>query len=411
METRGDGRPGPSPDGPTVAVYRDLLLASSETFIRSQGEAMRRYRAHYVGMHRVRDLDLPSERVLVLNKGGAMGRASEWAFKLLGVSPPVVRAVRAIRPVLLHAHFGPDGAVALPLARRLGVPLVVTFHGYDATTSVEELRRSPFNSLRRVYVRRRAELARDVRLVVAVSRFIRDRLLAQGWPAEKIVVHYIGVDTDLFRPDPATRREPIVLFVGRLVEKKGVAYLIAAMREVQARLPDAEVVVVGKGRLRKSLEERAREAGVRARFLGGVPPEEVRGWMRRAAVLCAPSVTAANGDAEGLPIVVLEAMAMGLPVVGSLSAGIPEAVAHGVTGLLAPEGHVAALAAHLTAVLSDASLRERLGSSGRGRVVDEFDLLHQTARLEDIYDDARRAGGPRARERSAREHADKRNDA
>jgi colanic acid/amylovoran biosynthesis glycosyltransferase len=374
---------------PVVAVYRDDLFRASETYIPAQGESVRRYRSHYVCMHHVRALDVACGRTAVLNEGGRVNAVRERVFKLLGVGPRVDRTVRALRPALIHAHMGQDGAIMLPVARRLGLPLVVTFHGFDATATDETLRRQSLRT--RVYLRRREALKRGAQLLIAVSDFTRDRLLERGFPPEKIVVHYIGVDTEFFRPDPTVQREPLVLFVGRLIEKKGVAHLIAAMQEVQRRLPSAELVLVGSGTLRDSLERQAREAGVRARFLGRQAPAEVRAWMARARVLCAPSVQAANGDSEGLPIVALEAMAMGLPVVASASAGIPEAVVHGETGLLAGAGDRAALATHLQALLGDAELWQRMSAGAVRRVAERFDLRRQTAALEDLYDRARAA--------------------
>lgn len=369
-----------------VAIYRDCLLYKSETFIRAQAEAIRRYRPHYVCMRRVSDLDFADGRVLVLNRGDVVGRASERAFKAFGISPLVTRAARRLRPAVLHAHMGPDGAVALPLARQLGVPLVVTFHGYDATMTDDALRRS---RLGRIYVRRRETLARQARLFIAVSDFIRGELLERGYPEEKVIVHRIGVDTELFGADPTVAREPIVLFVGRLAEKKGVTHLISAMRSVQARIPHAELVVIGEGSLRSQLERQVQEQAVRARFLGRQSPSEVRGWMNRAHLLCVPSVRAADGDAEGLPIVLVEAMAMGLPVVGSRSAGIPEAVVQGVTGLLVPSGDAGALAEGIETLLTDTAAWQRMSAAGVQHVRERFDLRRQTAELEALYDRVR----------------------
>jgi len=373
---------------PVVAVYRNRLILTSETYIRTQGEALTRYSSYYVGMRRVpKGLELPSERVFVLNRGDTAGRARELAYQELGVSPRLVNAVRSVRPALLHAHLGVDGAAALPLARKLRVPLVVTFHGFDATATDEAARAR--GRRYRVYLRRREALKREARLFIAVSRFTRARMLDRGFPEDKIVLHYIGVDTETFRPDSAVSREPLVLFVGRLIEKKGVRHLIAAMREVQARVPEADLVIVGKGALKPELQRQARELGVRARFVEVATPEEVRAWMNRARVLCVPSVVAASGDAEGLPIVAMEAMAMALPIVGSTSAGLPEGVRHGTDGFLAAEGDERALASHLHALLTDAPLWERMSRAALENVRDRFDLRTQMAALERIYDAAR----------------------
>lgn len=374
-----------------VAVYRDTLLRRTETYIRAQGEAVRRYETHYVGMRRG-SLELPDARTIVLNRGGALGRIRELTFLTTGVSWTLEREIHARSAALIHAHLGVDGAAALPLARRLGLPLVVTFHGYDAAATDSAARARGYRY--RVYIRRRAALKRDARLFIAVSEFTRRRMVESGFPEDRVVVHYIGIDTELFHLEPAVVREPVVLFVGRLIEKKGVTYLIEAMRHVQAQIPSAELVIVGKGELKNALERQASDAAVRARFLGSLRSEEVRGWMSRAQVLCMPSVVAADGDAEGLPIVGLEAMAMGLPIVGSVSAGIPEAITDGEHGLLARERDSGSLARHIAALLGDAALRERISRAALDRVRERFDLRRQTALLEDLYDGARGVARP-----------------
>lgn len=404
---------------PVVAIYREMLLNFNEPYIRTQAEALARYRSFYVGASRVAGgLALPRDRTFVLGdgyravdrvldraltrlpsrgplrelaRGGVVARAGSTAFFKYGVSPRFERALRAVRPVLLHAHTGVSGAHVLPLARRLDLPFVVTFHGYDATASDEELARWPNRG--QVYLQRRAAMQRDVTRMIAVSAYIRDLLVARGWPAERLTVHHMGVDTTIFAPapdaTPLTERAPVVFFAGRLIEKKGLEYLIDALRLVRATVPGAELVVAGTGPRQGALAKRAAAAGVPVRFLGRTPPEEVRAWMARAALYCMPSVRAADGDAEGLPTALVEAMACGLPVVATVHAGTPEAVVHGETGLLAAERDVAGLAAHLTALLGDGALRTRMGAAARTRVLAHFDHRRQAAVLEEIYDEVR----------------------
>lgn len=371
-----------------MAVFRSELLRSTETYVRNQGEAVQRYRSHYVGLRRVEGLELPEDRTLVLNTGDRLGRAREALFERFGVSPTLDRAVRALRPAVVHAHLGYDGVTALPLVRRLGVPLVTTFHGSDATVNDEELLR--LGGVYRAYVHRRDALKRHGRLFIAVSEFVRGRMIERGWPDERIAVHYIGVDTECLRPDPAVVREPIVFFAGRLMEVKGVTHLIVAMRAVQARVPEAELVVAGRGKLRQQLERQASEAGVRARFLGVASPAEVRAWMNRARVFCLSSVTAATGHTEALSTVAMEAQAMGLPVVAFHSGGTAEAVVDGETGLLVRERDEVGLAERITALLTEPPLWTRLSAAGMERVRARFDLRRQTALLEELYDAARR---------------------
>src|SRR6185437_507604 len=150
--------------------------------------------------------------------------------------------------------------------------------------------------------------------------------------------HYNGVD--LARFPPGSGGPDLVLFVGRLVEKKGVEILIEAFARARAARPGASLVIIGDGPLRPRLERRAGEG---VRFLGALPPGDVADWMRRATVLAAPSVTARDGDAEGLPNVIVEAAASALPAVGSDHSGIPEAILDGETGFIVPERDAEAL--------------------------------------------------------------------
>jgi glycosyltransferase involved in cell wall biosynthesis len=201
-------------------------------------------------------------------------------------------------------------------------------------------------------------------------------------------VHHIGVDTRHFRPDGAVPRAAnLVLFVGRLVAKKGLTHLLAALPAVLRVVPEAELVVAGDGPLRAALEREAADAALPVRFLGVQPPAAVRDLMCRAAVLCAPGVVTALGDAEGLPMTIVEAQASGLPVVTTPSGGSAEGVVDGETGFVVPAADAAALATALVAVLGDAAWRERASAAARARALARFDLRTQTARLEDLYDE------------------------
>jgi glycosyltransferase involved in cell wall biosynthesis len=369
---------------PAVVIYRDWLLPPSETFVLGQAEALRRFTPYYVGLRLKKGLLTPKERTLVVNRGGLLGRASEVPYKLAAFAPNFFQRVQKLNPVLIHAHFGISGALALPLRRRLQVPMLVTYHGYEELIADEFARRSYFSH--RVYLRRREMLKREAQLFIAVSNYSQENLLKQGFPPDKIVVHYIGIDTDAFDPDPTVPREPVVLFVGRLVEQKGCEYLIKAMSKVQAVRPDVELVVIGDGELRPSLERLAKERLQRYRFLGVQPPESVRTWMNRAKVFSVPSVIAKSGDAEGFGMVFAEAQAMGLPVVSFASGGIPEAVAHGEVGFLAAERDWEELAKHILLLLEEDNLWHRFSEFGPRRVRALFDLQKQTGALEEIYE-------------------------
>lgn len=368
---------------PTVVFFSGRLLPPSETFIKAQAEGLQQFTPYYVGSRLIKGLELPSERTLTVNQGGVSGNLEEVVFKVSGFAPRLYQKVQQLKPTLIHAHFGVCGALALPLMRRLKLPMIVTFYGLDATMKDDYARRESIST--RVYLRRREALKREASLFIAVSEFIKEKLLEQGFPAEKTVAHYYGVDTEKFTPDPSVPREPVVLFVGRLAEKKGCEYLIQAMAQVQEQISDVELAIIGDGPLRESLEALAAKSLRRYQFLGLQPSDVVRSWMNRALLLAVPSVTASTGDSEGLPTVVVEAQSMGLPVVGSIHAGIPQAVVHGETGFLAPERDWKALSEYILRLLQDLTLWQRCSVNGQQRVRDSFNLSKQTRILENFY--------------------------
>lgn len=367
---------------PTVLVYREYLLPLSETFILAQMRALRRFQPLLVGRTRVDGLPIADVECELLNNGGLRGKVNEFVHRAGRVPPPVARRLDQREPVILHAHFGPDALNAVPLARRLRIPMIVTFHGYDATQRVD----LTAGLSRWRYGRRRVRLIREAALVLTVSEYIRDRLLGLGFPPEQVKTHYTGIDLDRFTPAPRVRREPVVLGVGRLVEKKGFTHLIAAMVAVRNVCSRARLVLIGDGPLASQLRNQALASGLgNVMMTGPLPAPEIAGWMRRARVLAVPSVTASSGDTEGLPTALLEGMASGLPAVGTRHAGIPEAITHESTGLLVDEGDPDSLASSLIQLLTNDDLWDRASSSSRRVVQERFDLRKQSEALENLY--------------------------
>jgi len=367
---------------PVVVIYKDKLLTLSQTFVRAQAEALQQYVPVYAGARcETESLSLPEGRWTVINQNTWRGRVGEFAFYLAGWSPKLVRELRQVNPVLVHCHFGVDSIRGMYLAKKLGVPLLVTFHGYDATINPEFAPDYRY----REYIRKRPLLSRRATRFITVSNYLRQRLLDQGFPAEKIITHYIGIDTEFFKADPDVAREPVVLFVGRLVEKKGCEYVIRAMSELRVNHPAARLVVIGDGVLRGKLQQLAQQLCPNTIFLRAQSPQQVRHWMNRASVFCVPSLTARNGDQEGFGLVFAEAQAMGLPVVSFDSAGVPEAVENGVTGFLLPERDHEGLASSISMFLSNRELWQKVSSAGVARVRSRFNLRTQTRLLEDIY--------------------------
>lgn len=370
-------------DKRTAVIFRKRILPWSETFIAAQSGAMTRYAPVLVGYSRDPSgaAYVVGRPQLLLDEHSLFPALEKLLLKSAGRAPRRwLRAIAETKPAVLHAHFGSSALPASRIAKALGIPLVVTYHGMDITVRAKTENES---------ARRRAAFAAADR-VIAVSQFIKDALLAAGCPAEKITLHYIGVDTAKFTPATEARSASEVLFVGRLVEKKGVIHLVRAMAEVRKTVPAAELVIAGDGPLREGLAREAGQLGVPARFLGVQTPEQVQVLMRRAAALAGPSIADDRGNAEGLPITFLEAQASGLPLVVSTSGGTGEGVVHGQTGYLFKPGEEGALAGHLASLLRDAAFRERMSLAARAHVLANFDLVRQTAKLEEIYGEVRK---------------------
>lgn len=369
----------------TALIFRERLLAPSETFIIEQAKPLRRYWPVLAGLRRADpSLRHPLPEILLRDSHGPIDKLAANLYRKFPVGPKFFRRLRAVDPVIIHAHFGIDAMQALPIARKLDLPLVVSLHGFDVTSSDRALQASFAG---RHFLKNRDRLFREAKAFICVSRFIRDAAVKAGFPEKKLHVHYTGIDCERFRPLPVDRDPKLILFVGRLVEKKGCEYLLRAMALMQQRDPEARVEIIGDGPLRAKLEALAASLSLRASFRDVQVQAEVLRSMSRARILCNPSVTATTGDMEGFGMVFAEAQAMGTPVVSFLHAAIPEAVNHGRTGLLCPEGNISALADSLRTLMKDDALWRSMSERAREWVTERFDISKQTERLELLYDE------------------------
>ena len=365
---------------PTVAIFRKRLLSYSETFIADQGQNLPRYRPLYCGYQTDRSgvhlLD-GSDRIL-LEQHSAITSLSKLLFRLgAGGAGGWINAIRAQSPRLVHAHFFNDGVDAVRIGKLLELPVVTTVHGHDITKHENAVMQSRTN--RRFFAR--------VDRIIAVSNFMAEKALARGCPEQKLLQHYIGIDLDKFTQSKIESEGPSLLFVGRLVEKKGCTYLLQAMEQLKIRYPDLHLTIIGEGQLKTSLQKEAKARDLNVTFAGTASAAEIREQLARCWLFVAPSITAADGDTEGLGMVFLEAQALQTPVVSFRSGGLVEAVEDGVTALLSEEKDVAGLAEAIASLLEDSRLRRDMGVAGRRRVEEHFDVRKQCAKLEQIYDE------------------------
>ncbi len=288
---------------------------------------------------------------------------------------------RNYAPDLMHAHFGWSGLRLLVLKEMLRIPLVVSFGGRDLGMQMHLDEFTPLYSA----------LFDASDHVICVSHDLARRAREAGIPEERISVVHRGTDLRRFAFVDRHERDPDgpvhLLMVGRLTPKKGHEDAFQALARLASEGIDARLEIVGEGDERGRLGRLARELGVadRVAFAGATDHQGVRERMAAADLLLHCSVTTSAGDVEGIPNVVVEAQATGLPVVGTLHGGIPEAVRDGRTGLLVPERDVDALTATLGALATDPKRRLALGEAARDFVTEHFDLRRQVERHLEIY--------------------------
>ena len=284
----------------------------------------------------------------------------------------LLAVARRHRVGIVHSHHGYRLRDVESFVRRRRLPWVASFHGHDVTTFAREWPGEMVPSLP------------NVDAVIVPSRWLAERVVDLGAVAERVTVIPSGVDTRTFTPRPLPDGPPEVLFVGRFVEKKGIDVLLAAWPEVRSAVPDARLRLLGFG----PLEDLARSGGDGVEVEATDPQRRVPQLLHaldRCRVVVTPSRTAANGDAETLLLVNLEAQASGRPVVTTRHGGIPEYVAEGRTALVVPEGDAGALAEALIEVLRDDGLAARMAGAGPSWAA-QFDVARCAGAVDDLYE-------------------------
>src|SRR6266513_989476 len=373
---------------PVVACYCATFLKPEMWHIYRQIKALRRVSPIVIAQKRENSGRFPFDKIDVVPKPALHFVRRLW-FRQLRDKPWRISAseLRALRNILerskarlLHIYFGHIAVHLLPLIRAWPKPSIVSFHGADVMV---EMDKPAYRSATR-------QMLEAVKLVLVRSESLRRAVVDLGCEEKKIQLQRTGIPLDEFpfrgRSFPQNGEWRFVQAC-RLIEKKGLSVALHAFARFLGQYPNARLTIAGEGPLLDQLQELARVLKIdqRVSFTGFISQAQLRDIFYTSHIFLHPSETGPDGNQEGVPNSMLEAMASGLPVFATQHGGISEAVEHGVSGVLVSERDDEALARALLEAAQDPAFLSRVGREGANAVAEKFDLRVQVRKLEDIY--------------------------
>jgi colanic acid/amylovoran biosynthesis glycosyltransferase len=317
---------------------------------------------------------------------GLPGKLKYKYFKALGKKQTarLLELIEKIDPDIMHFHYGTDAGIYLPHLRGAKIPKVVSFYGYECSGFPRR-----FFGYGRLFLNR--QVYRYADRVFAMSEDMKKDIMLTGCPERKIIVHYYGSDVNRFRLSHAYTGTNITKFliISGLEPQKGHGFLLRAFSEACRQNPEISLSIVGSGSLQDTIAREIDSLGL-SRVISFPGPvmygsSDHLDYLASHDVFIHPSVTDVNGDKEGIPGAVVEAMAAGLPVISTFHAGIPSVIQSGETGLLVGEHDIDALTGSILAMAASADLRRKIGLAGQQYALKHLDLKEKEKELEGYY--------------------------
>jgi colanic acid/amylovoran biosynthesis glycosyltransferase len=388
-------RLNPKSGVPTAIQYVATFLKPEMLHLYRQITALRAVHPVVFCQKRENERDFPFADVRILPKPRTHSLRRLWQKQILGRPITIYRrearrilaALRAERAAVLHIYFGHIGVHLLPLLEICPLPVIVSFHGADAGVDLD----------RPAHLAPTRRMLEKATLLLARSESLAARLVALGADPAKVRLHRTGIPLAEIpfqpRETPADGAWRCVQAC-RLIPKKGLPTALRAFAEFAQVYPRSTFVIAGEGPQLAELQALAGDLKIadRVRFAGFLSQDALRALYAESHLFLHPSELSANGDQEGVPNAMLEAMASGLPVVATAHGGIPEAVEHGISGLLTAERDPAALAQSLLALARDPARYAGMSAAASARVAAAFDLEAQARVLEGLYREAIESG-------------------
>jgi glycosyltransferase involved in cell wall biosynthesis len=360
-----------------IALFSPLKNAPSETFIQAHRELLEGQVLYYhtgaiPKYLEENPLQIPFPKLY---------RVLGFVRRQLGLAhTPIIdhsleRSLKQEKPDVIFAEFGVCGAVCTPIAKRLGIPLITHYHGYDA---------SEYDILKK-YEKEYKAMFDYASAIIVVSQVMKEKLKDLGAPEQKLVLTHYGAHAS-FKTLQLDLRPKRFLAVGRMVDKKAPHLLILAFHRCLQYHPDATLVYIGTGPMLRVVQDLVKHLGMEKNVeLKGLAGRDViQAEMQRVRCFVQHSRTAENGDMEGTPVAIIESQSAGLPVISTIHAGIPDVVVHEETGFLVEEGDVGGMAAYMTLILNDAERAVEMGAAGKSRIAAHFTMDHHIQALNDV---------------------------
>lgn len=366
------------------------------TFIKNQIESHVRYNPFIVFKEKsdrlydggYADFDINKYEILDLSVFNKSGKNKKYLKRISSVDVAEIQKFIIEKSIdILHLHYGTDAGLYKKLIDKCGVPSLVSFYGYEVSSFPKM-----FFGLGRQYLKHRVFNTSSV--ITAMTEDMENDLIKLGCDENKIIVHYHGVGGGVYyypERQYINREKIILLIVSYLAPQKGHRFLIDSIKEIVKRgHKNFELRIIGKGELEKELKEYVRRNNLDEyiKFLGAMKAHspEILSEYRNADIFTHPSVIPENGDKEGIPGTVVEAMFSGLPVVTTYHAGIPYVIENGKTGLLVKEWDIKKLSDNIELLMKDSELRKSIGTNAAKYAMENLILSKKEAMLEEIYD-------------------------
>lgn len=363
-----------------IAIFTPNQNPYSETFIQAHKNYLKDNVFYYYGRKNIQlegyaALASSTERKLLKVQKNIFKKPSNFIQET-----NIIKSLKKNKIDVVLAEYGTHAHSILPFIKKAGLPLVVHFHGYDASTTEVVKKLENYR-----------EIFKYASKVIAVSKKMEQMLLQMGCPEDKLVYNVYGPQPEFLKVQPTFSKKQFVA-IGRFTDKKAPYYTILAFEKTVKNHPDAKLFMAGDGQLLNSCKNLVKHLDIQnqVEFLGVIAPERYRELLSESLAFVQHSITAESGDMEGTPLAVLEASVAGLPVVSTIHAGIPDVIINGKTGLLCEEHDVNATAHNMSALLTQEGLAEKLGQAGKQNIKIHFSLERHIQVLQEILENCKK---------------------